>query len=100
MKFLKKKGYLIKETNYKTRIGEIDIIAQDNETTVFVEVKTRTSGDFGRPGEAVNYDKRQKYVKVAEQYLIKNGLWETPCRFDVVEIENGEINHVIDAFSA
>ena len=98
-KFLVQKGYKILERNFKTHIGEVDIIALDEDTICFVEVKTRTSSDFGAPSEAVNEKKQQKYYLVAEQYLLKNKKTECPCRFDVVEIENGKINLIKDAFS-
>ena len=96
--FLKKKGYKILETNYKTHIGEIDVIAEDKEYTVFIEVKTRSGDDFGAPSEAVTVKKREKYFKVATEYLLRKGKTDTPCRFDVVEIENGQINLIFDAF--
>jgi putative endonuclease len=85
VKFLKKKGYRIKVCNYKTRIGEIDIIASDGETLVFVEVKTRESLEYGHPFEAVNARKRKKIANVALLYLKK---FEDlpPCRFDIVSI--------------
>ncbi len=96
--FLKKKGYKIIKTNYKTYFGEIDIIAQDGEYTVFIEVKTRTDDEFGTPSEAVTTIKQQKYYRIATEFLQKAKKLDTPCRFDVVEIENGQINHIIDAF--
>ena len=96
--FLKKKGYKILETNYKTHIGEIDIIAQDEDVTVFIEVKTRSGGEYGSPSQAVNSKKQEKYFKVATEYLLRNDKTDVPCRFDVVEIENGEINLIFDAF--
>ena len=96
--FLKKKGYKILETNYKTHIGEIDVIAEDKGTTVFIEVKTRSSDDFGIPSEAVTTKKQEKYFKVATEYLLRKDKIDTPCRFDVVEIQNGEINLIFDAF--
>ncbi len=96
--FLKKKGYKILETNYKTHIGEIDVIAQDKDVTVFIEVKTRSGGEYGSPSQAVNSKKQEKYFKVATEYLIRNDKTDVPCRFDVVEIENGEINLIFDAF--
>lgn len=84
-KFLKKKGYKLIEQNYKTPMGEIDVIAKDGETLVFVEVKTRESLEFGQPFEAVNRLKRQKIAKVALSYLKR--FKETPaCRFDVLSI--------------
>ena len=99
--FLKKKGYKIIEQNYKTRIGEIDIIASDGNTLVFVEVKTRESIAYGKPFEAVNFYKRRKIANVALLYLKR--LKEIPrCRFDVVSIyyEQGrpECELIRDAF--
>ena len=96
---LKKKGYRILEQNYKNKIGEIDIIALDNDTIVFIEVKTRSDDFFGAPSEAVNQKKREKYYKVALEYLTKTSNTDSLCRFDVVEIENGKINHIDNAFS-
>ena len=101
VKFLKKKGYKILCVNFRISVGEIDIIAKDGETVVFIEVKTRSSDAFGRPSEAVDDKKRRKYVKVAQAYLVKNyGETDIPCRFDVVEVEEKQINHVINAFFA
>ena len=83
--FLKKRGYRILEQNFKTRIGEIDIIANDSGTLVFIEVKTRESIAYGRPFEAVTYFKRKKISRVAMLYLKK--LQEIPpCRFDIVSV--------------
>lgn len=96
--YLKKKGYKILETNFKTHIGEIDVIAEHNSVTVFIEVKTRSGDEFGTPSQAVNSKKQEKYFKVATEYLMKKDKLDTPCRFDVVEIENGQINLIIDAF--
>ena len=96
--FLKKKGYKILEKNYKTYIGEIDLIAKDGETLVFVEVKTRVNDEYGAPSQAVDLKKQEKYYKVATEYLVKHKQTESLCRFDVVEIENGQINLIFDAF--
>ncbi|MBO5927577.1 MAG: YraN family protein [Clostridia bacterium] len=96
--YLIKLGYRVIAKNFKTHLGEIDIVVLDGETVVFVEVKTRSTDAFGLPSEAVNFKKREKYFKVSEQFLIKNKLLEKQVRFDVVEIQNGEINHIKDAF--
>ena len=96
--FLEKKGFKILKTNFKTHLGEIDIIAEDNGTLVFVEVKTRSGDGYGAPSEAVDYKKREKYFKVASEYLVRENKSDSVCRFDVVEIEKGEINHIFDAF--
>ena len=100
--FLKKKGYKIIARNYKTFIGEIDIIAKDGNTTVFIEVKTRTNDSFGYPFEAVHNKKRQKLKNIALLYL-KNRGQESSVRFDVLSIiytDNGKetIEHIKDAF--
>ena len=97
--FLKSKGYKILKNNYRTHFGEIDIIAEIDGVIVFTEVKTRLNDDFGRPSEAVDLKKQTKYYKVATEYLVREGKEDCLCRFDVIEIENGEINHIEDAFS-
>ena len=97
-KYLKKKGYQILETNYRAHYGEADMIAKDNGVIVFVEVKTRSGDEYGTPAQAVDKKKQEKYFKIAQEYLIKKSLQDQECRFDVVEIENGQINHIIDAF--
>lgn len=96
--FLKKEKYKILARNYSTHIGEIDIIATKNSVIVFVEVKARTSNEFGRPAEAVNYRKQQKIHLVAEQYLQKYNLENKEIRFDVIEIFDGEVTHLKDCF--
>ena len=96
--FLKKNGYKILETNYKTHVGEIDIIAENQGYIVFIEVKTRSGDEFGQPSEAVTKKKQEKYFKVATEYLMRKDKIDSLCRFDVVEIENGQINIIIDAF--
>ena len=98
--FLKGLGYKILKTNFKTRIGEIDIIAEKDGVIAFTEVKTRTSDSFGTPSEAVGKEKQRKYVLVAQEYLLREKQSDALCRFDVIEIENGEINHITDAFSS
>lgn len=97
-KYLKKVGYKILEKNYKTRIGEIDIIASEEGIIVFVEVKTRSTNNYGSPAQAVDKNKQKKYQRVAQEYLIKTGQTDKNCRFDVVEIENKKINLIKDAF--
>jgi putative endonuclease len=102
VRFLQKKGYRIVARNYKTPVGEIDIIARDSDTIVFIEVKTRTDISFGYPFEAVNKRKRQKLKNLALLYLKRQGK-ESPVRFDVISIfcmDNGkkDIEHIKDAF--
>ncbi len=99
--FLQRNGYKILARNYKTPIGEIDIIARDKDAIIFVEVKARSSEIFGQPFEAVDYRKQDKLKKIALYYLKHNNV-ELPVRFDIVSIifRNGEkeINHIIGAF--
>ncbi|MBP5193285.1 MAG: YraN family protein [Clostridia bacterium] len=97
-RFLKRKGYRILDKNFATGIGEIDIIAKDGEYFVFVEVKTRKDDAFGRPSLAVTPQKQRKYRKIAMQYVFKKDLGEPPMRFDVIEIFDGELNHIENAF--
>ena len=97
--YLKEKGFCILEMNYRNRSGEIDIVAKDGEYICFVEVKYRTTSDFGSPLEAVNYKKQQQIRKVALYYLMRQGLSEwTPCRFDVIAFEGDEITYIENAF--
>ena len=83
---LERRGYAILARRYRLRRGEIDIVARDGETTVFVEVKAREGLDFGAGGEAITALKRRRMAHVAVDYLARHGLTERPCRFDVVSI--------------
>ena len=100
--FLKKKGYRILERNYRFERGEIDIIAEENETLVFVEVKARRSKTYGDPEDAVTVHKRSQIRKIAEGYLFKKNIESKACRFDVVAIQydgtKQEIRHLENAF--
>ncbi len=96
--FLKKKNYKILETNFKTKFGEIDIVALDNKVVVFVEVKRRKTLAYGRPIEAVDFRKQQTIRRVAEFYLMLKKMPLCDCRFDVIEILGEDINHEINAF--
>ncbi|MBI4691505.1 MAG: YraN family protein [Nitrospirae bacterium] len=99
--FLKDKGYRIIARNYKTPVGEIDIIAEDRGTLVFIEVKTRSNNSFGYPFEAVDARKRQKLKNLALLYLKKQKR-DCAVRFDVLSIYISEgkedIEHIKDAF--
>lgn len=98
--YLKKQGLKILERNYKNKIGEIDIICynQKENETCFVEVKTRSSKEFGFPCEAVNFRKQQKIKKVAELYLIMHKKLNSKVRFDVLEVLDNEITYIKYAF--
>jgi putative endonuclease len=85
---LRQRGYRILETNYRTRLGEIDIIAKDRDTIVFVEVKARQTPCFGNPKWAVTPHKQRKISMVALQYLKTTGRSGASARFDVVAIRS------------
>ena len=84
---LEKLGYLIIERRYRTRNGEIDIVANDSGTVVFVEVKTKTSDSFGDPVEEVTPQKQRQIVSMGEFYATYCCPPNTPCRFDVVAVD-------------
>jgi len=86
IKALKDRGLKILWQNFRCRYGEIDIIAKDNQEIVFVEVKTRKSGSYGNPEEAVNSAKKKKLRFLANHYLALNYSVVQPCRFDVFSI--------------
>jgi putative endonuclease len=83
---LARRGYAILASRYRTRVGEIDIVARDGQTLVFVEVKTRSSDDFGVPAEAVTRQKQRRIVTMAKWYLSEKRLHGCLCRFDVVTV--------------
>lgn len=85
-KYLLRHGYKIVEKNFTIRGGEIDLIAKDGDTLVFVEVKSRKTDAFGSPGEFVSKDKQRHIIFAARQYIHRHNLYDMPCRFDVVEI--------------
>jgi len=103
-KYLEKKGYKIRERNYRTFLGEIDIISEHKGIIIFVEVKTRTSNSYGYPEEAININKQKKIIKNATYYLTKFNLWKINSRFDVISInlDNNKtvknIKHIKNAF--
>jgi putative endonuclease len=84
---LERLGYSILERRYRSRFGEIDVIAKDDATVVFVEVKTKTDSRFGDPVEMVDAQKMRRLVSMAEEYVAGHALQNTPCRFDVVAID-------------
>src|SRR6266481_9093857 len=85
-RFLKRLGYIIVARGSHIRRGEIDLIAVDGRTVVFVEVKTRVSHDAGHPAEAVDREKQRRLTRLAMVYLKRHHLLETSARFDVIAI--------------
>jgi putative endonuclease len=98
--FLKKNGLKIMARNVRAGCDEIDLIARQGDTLVFVEVKTRKNEDFGRPAAAVDRAKRKKLSRAAIHFLKQRKLRPPNIRFDVVEIvgEKPEIRHIPNAF--
>lgn len=101
-KYLQDKGYFIVKKNYRVRQGEIDIVARDKSTLVFVEVKYRKNATSGHPLEAVNYKKQKQITKTAMFYMVENKITidNTPIRFDVIGILGDKIEHIENAFEA
>ena len=95
--FLKQKGYTILDRNFRTRYGEIDIIASKDKTLVFVEVRFR-SGSFISPEESIDYRKVQRIIKTANAYLTKATINYENIRFDVIAIDKNQIRHIENAF--
>ena len=87
-KYLKRNNYKVLQTNYKNKIGEIDVICFDKTTEeiVFIEVKSRSTLAFGLPSEAVNLKKQNKIRNIASFYLLYNKKFNEKLRFDVLEI--------------
>ena len=98
-KYLTSEGYSIVKTNYKNPFGEVDIIAEKGEVLAFIEVKTRTTEDFGAPNDAVYFKKRNRYIAAAKYYFYGRQI-DCTVRFDIIEILNGKINHIENAFYA
>ena len=84
--YLRKKRYEILSMNYRCRLGELDIIARQKETFVFVEVKLRREGGYAAAAEAVTPVKQRRLEIAAETWLAENKLEDVPCRFDVIEV--------------
>jgi len=104
-KHLQTLGFKFLTANFRDRHGEIDLVFRDDQTLVFVEVKTRSSEEWTRPADAVNRRKQQRLRRAADAYLRKIGYPEVCYRFDIIEVllSEGrvrEIRHLPDAFPA
>ena len=99
--YLQQHGIKILESNFRCKAGEIDIIAVEAETLLFIEVKYRKNNTFGTPQEMVTTAKQRKIVTTAALYLQKHAkLANKACRFDVISIQQNEINWIKAAFDA
>ena len=87
---LERRGYAILARRYRRRGGELDIVARDGATLVFVEVKARDGHDFGDAAEAVTRLKQRRIAALAQDFIVRHHLPECPCRFDVVAIRVGD----------
>ena len=94
--YLIKNGYKIIERNFFCKRGEIDIIAKDGDTIVFIEVKTRKSIKYGTPAEAVDEIKQKHIYKAAEYYLYSRNLEKEYVRIDVIEVYYKKDEHIIN----
>lgn len=102
--WLAQQGYQLLARNARTRYGEIDLVVRLGAVVVFVEVKSRTSGRFGHPGEAVAAAKQRRLTRLASAYLMAHGLDGCEARFDVIAVHATpaggvvQIEHIPDAF--
>lgn len=96
--FLRKEGYRILERNYRCPLGEMDIIAREGKTVVFVEVKTRSSDRFGPPQAAIGPQKQRRMTAIALCYLKGQGWLGTPARFDVAAVSLGEEGETVTLY--
>jgi putative endonuclease len=95
---LTRRGYAIVARRHRNGLGEIDIIARDGATLVFVEVKARDGLAYGAGGEAVTWRKRRRLVRLATDYLTRQNLTACACRFDVVSIDYGGGTPAVEVF--
>jgi len=96
---LQRRGYAILARRYRTRSGEIDIIARDGETTVFVEVKARDGDRCGDGADAVTPWKQRRVANMAVDYLSRHRLHDRPCRFDVVAVDVSTVPPRLDLYT-
>lgn len=101
-RYLRKQGLKILQRNLRTPVGEIDIVARDRKTLVFVEVKTRQSQQFGTPQEAVGTHKQRQIIRTAQWYLSEHPAGKLQPRFDVVALlkmgDQVQVEHIVSAF--
>jgi putative endonuclease len=104
LEFLIGLRYAIVEKNYRKQYGEVDIIARDGDTLVFIEVKTRQTTVFGTPFEAVDARKQRQISRIAQEYIQSHRLGDEPARFDVIAVrlerdnQPATIDHMKNAF--
>ena len=92
------RGWEILGRNWRCPFGEVDIIASQGDVLAFVEVKARSSEDYGTPSQAVNRQRMERYINAARFYFSGREI-DCTVRFDVIEVEGKEVNHIISAFT-
>ena len=101
-RFLEKQGFRILDRNYRNRLGEIDIVAEDREVLVFVEVRTLKASAGHSPEETIQWKKQQRISRTAQAYIQHKRLEDRPARFDVVSVTldgpRSTLRHIPDAF--
>ena len=95
---LERRGYAILARRYRARGGELDVVARDGATIVFVEVKARQGRAFGHAAESVGFVKRRRIAQLAQAFILRHGLTGHPCRFDVVAIHLEDGRPQIEVF--
>lgn len=104
MMWLLIRGYRLRHRNWRGPSGELDLVMSRRGEVVFVEVKSRSGGDFGGALGAVDRSKRAALARTASVYLSRFGLWDRPCRFDVIAVERKRcglgigVTHQVNAF--
>lgn len=100
--YLEEKGYTVLSQNYRTKLGEIDLVVKKNETIIFVEVRTRSSAVYGTPQESIDRYKQEKLIRLALQFCAHHYLYSQDLRFDVIAItlqdNEPKIEHIPNAF--
>ena len=96
---LEKKGYKLRTANYRTKLGEIDLIMDQGDNLVFVEVRKRTSNAYGTPAETVTPQKQKRIAKTALMFIKENRLADRNLRFDIVAFQNESVTHLENAFA-
>ena len=97
-RFLMKQGFDILARRFRSRSGELDIIAYEGDTLVFIEVKTRSSAEFGEPWEFVDWQKQQILRRTAENFIADHDLGQYAYRFDIVSVLGTEATLFRNAF--
>jgi len=101
VEYLLSKGYAIEQRNYRTKHGEIDIVAKSPEGVfVFVEVKSAKNRSCGNPLYRITPAKQKTLVRLAQRYMYERKLFSQPCRMDVISVFMGKIDHIPNAFFA